>query len=80
MDMLARHTLGKVPQLEEVENLIPECNSTIIGEAGKVDEVSCIHNGNIRDDDVAKVKRNESQDQDNSIQLCHRFVTSRDVY
>eukprot|EP00957_Ditylum_brightwellii_P194907 14848972-Ditylum_brightwellii.AAC.1 len=44
----------EVPPLEEVENLIQECNSTIIDEAGRVDEVACIHNDNIRDDDVAR--------------------------
>eukprot|EP00957_Ditylum_brightwellii_P174688 13301575-Ditylum_brightwellii.AAC.1 len=33
----------------------------------KVDEVACIHNNNIRDDDVARVRQNESQDEDTSI-------------
>eukprot|EP00957_Ditylum_brightwellii_P033172 2513650-Ditylum_brightwellii.AAC.1 len=66
--------------LEEVENLIQECNSTIIDEAGKVDEVACIHNDDIRDDDVARVRQNETQDQDNDIQFHRRFVTSIDPY
>eukprot|EP00957_Ditylum_brightwellii_P209313 15361180-Ditylum_brightwellii.AAC.2 len=48
----------EVHPLEEVENLIQECNSAIIDEAGKLDKVSCTHNDNIRDDDVTRVRQN----------------------
>ena len=45
-----------------------------------VDEASFIHSDDIRDDDVARVRKNETQYQDNDIQLHHRFVTSRDPH
>eukprot|EP00957_Ditylum_brightwellii_P066703 5061583-Ditylum_brightwellii.AAC.1 len=55
-----------------------ECNNTLIKKAEKVDEIAFIHNDETMDDDVARVRHNETQDHDNGIQLHHRFVTSRD--
>eukprot|EP00957_Ditylum_brightwellii_P123530 9418981-Ditylum_brightwellii.AAC.1 len=41
----------EAPAFEEVENIIQECNNTIIDEAGMADEASFIHSDDIRDDD-----------------------------
>eukprot|EP00957_Ditylum_brightwellii_P086532 6583544-Ditylum_brightwellii.AAC.1 len=41
----------EVPAFEDVENIIQECDDTIIEEAGIVDEASFIHSDDTRDDD-----------------------------
>ncbi len=46
----------EIPPLADIENIIQECNDTIIDEAGKVDEVAFVQSDDIRSDDVARVR------------------------